>query len=534
MVIMVRTKTVSSFPIRGLILCVAILVMALSISASFTSDMEMLAMNMAKSLGLTPHQSISMTVLPEDKAYMLPLSPVYNELKKYLQAYTHTITFNTFRGRDNAVIREMVLSGSYEYKPFGFHEKSVDSLILYGTCFLDDADKDRMCLTLTVIDIRANRLFQSNEVVLNKHECPASIARGLFAAIADKQVFRETVFKGRIITELDRLFNSAHNNLLAYPAQYRFEKKHPYALQWQVDLLKETLSLKYGITLNKESVNTIRIEPTGAVVFTRENNERGLDRIIDGEPLLPVQFLEEYDSLYYLYSTMNQPVSHAAFEAKPWKTGGEKSVHDQIYTVFHSYYPQLFTTGNFPALDRIFVDKGHPSILVGSKLVSDPATGKEVVAYSWHSKQSWLAALKRAHQERNRTFNVDTYVLGIFSDNLDPNRYWAIVVQKWRTKDLYGNCVYADDGFLIVNFDFDTHHKLKEFAIHYRLWFYNYQYHDREAGISRYDKLVYDLDRYFVNGLGGIDSTLKKGMRDFLIRKIRTISSQIKEKSDRS
>lgn len=502
--------------------------------ASFKSDMGALALNMAKSLRLTPQSAVNITVLPDDKSYSLPMTPLYKELQVYLAPYAREIRFNTFRGRENAIIKEMVLSGSLEYKPFGFHEKSVDSLILYGTCYLVEDNIEQISFDLTVIDIRANRLFQSNEVILDKYDCSRAIAREMFGTIRDKQVFRETLFRGRTIAELDKLFNSRHNNLLAYPAEYRFEKRHPYALQWQVDLLKETLSLKYGITFNNESLNSIVVQPTGVVVFRRNRSERFIDRIIDGEPLLPVKFLEEYDSLYYLYTAMNTPAPRAVFEKKPWETYNEKTIRDQIYKVFNTYYPELFSTFNYSLLNDIYVDKKHPSILVGSKLISDPASGKELVNYSWHSKESWLAGLKRAHRERNRTFDVDTYVMGIFSDNLDPHRYWAIVAQKWQTKDRYGNCVYSDDGFLIVNFDFDANLYLKEFAIHYRLWFYNYQYDDTEAGITRYDKLVYDVDRHFVNGFKGIDSTLKKGMRDFLIKKIRIISTHLEEKEDSS
>ncbi len=516
------------------ILWVVIGITAVSISGSFKSDMDLLAMNMAKSLKFTPQKVVCITVIPDDKSYMLPMMPVYKELQKHLESFAKEVRFNSFRGRESTIIKEMVLSGSLEYKPFGFHEKSVDSLILYGTCYLVEDNPEQINFDITVIDIRANRLFQSSEITLNKVDCPKTIARGIFNTFRDKQVFQEIAFKGKIIAELDKLFNCANNNLLAYPAKYRFEKKNPYAIQWQVDMLKETLSLKYGITFNNECDNTIIVQPTGVVVFARNNIERQIDRVIDGEPLLPVQFLEEYDSLYYLYSAMNTPVQKAVFETKPWETSGEKSIRDQIYKIFNTYYPKLFSTFNYSLLNDIYVDTKHPSILVGTKLVSDPGSGRELINYSWHSKQGWLAGLRKAHQERNRSFDVDTYVMGIFNDNLDPHRYWAIVAQKWQTKDMYGNCVYSDDGFLIVNFDFDADRQLKEFAIYYRLWFYNYQYDNIETGVTRYDKLQYDINSHFVNGLNGIDSTLKEGMRDFLIRKIRVISSHIKEKKGSS
>lgn len=103
---------------------------------------------------------------------------------------------------------------------------------------------------------------------------------------------------------------------------------------------------------------------------------------------------------------------------------------------------------------------------------------------------------------------------------------WAVVKQKWQTKDQAGHVVYQDDGFLLVNFDFDADDKLKDFKIYYRLWFYDYQYDDLELGIKRHEKLVRDIKKYFIDskGISGIDSTLKKGIMDFLINKVETVN----------
>lgn len=513
------------------ILYTAILVSVLTIFtayASFKADMEMLAMNMAESLKLTRQISVRFTTVSEDKAYMLSLLPIYKALQKQLKPYVKDIRMNTFRGEEQTTIRSMILSGSAEYAPIGIYEQQVDSLILFGTYYLLEGNLKQVNFALTVINNRSENLFQSNEYAISKTDCPPAIIREVFVKIRDKHAFGRIAYKGKLIIELNNLFNSANNNLLAYPAEYRFEKRHPYAIQWQVDMLKEILSLKYGIFFNSDSKNSIIVEPTGMLVFIRNGKERQIDRVIDGEPLLPVQFLEEFDSLHYIYSSMHTSAPYITMEAKPYVTAGEKTIRDRIYETFHTYYPQLFTSFNYDLLNKIYIDKGHPSILVGTKLVSDPRTGKEIINYSWHSKQSWLAGLKKARAERNRTFDVDTYVMGIFNDNLDPYRYWAIIAQKWKTKDLYGNVVYNDDGFLIVNFDFDANLQLKGFAIHYRLWFYNYQYDNCELGITRYEKLIKDLNRHFVNGLHGIDSTLKQAMRDFLIEKIRSISMNIK------
>jgi hypothetical protein len=116
--------------------------------------------------------------------------------------------------------------------------------------------------------------------------------------------------------------------------------------------------------------------------------------------------------------------------------------------------------------------------------------------------------------------------MGLFNDNLDQHRYWAIVKQKWQTFDLSGHVVYKDEGFLFVNFDFDENMGLKDFKIHYRLWFNDYKYDDVEMKIRRYQKLENDIKANFESGLSGIDSTLKKGMREFLIQKVKQKNSR--------
>ena len=183
----------------------------------------------------------------------------------------------------------------------------------------------------------------------------------------------------------------------------------------------------------------------------------------------------------------------------------------------------MFSSFNYEMLKKVFQDPGHSSILVGRILSIDPTLGREKVDYNWYRSGSWLGELKKAVEERKRTFDVTTSVMGIFNDNLLPFRFWAIVKQKWVTKDKNGARVYSDDGFLFVNFDFEVDEivRLKDFKVYYRLWFYNYKYDDIELNIGRNEKLVSDINRYFLNGLGGIEKTLKYGMRDFLVKKIR-------------
>lgn len=526
---MPRTKKNKTLPISKL-LCITFWI-ALPLSASFNSDMELIAMNMAKALRLSPQKSINITTIPEDKSYMLSIIPIFKAIKKHLAAYVNEVRLHSFRGEENAIIRSMILSGSSEYAPLMVDECRVDSLILTGSYYLINGPLDKVNFVVNVINLQSENLFQSNEYTISKADCPPAIKREVFGKLHNREAFAEIEYRGRVIKKLDNLFNSTNNNLLAYPAEYHFEKRHTYAIQWQVDILKEVLSLKYAISFNRSGKNSIILEPTGALVFIREGNERQVDNAVDGEPLLPAEFLEEFDSLYYLHSSPNTGVSQTRVEKKQYTTEREKTIRNRIYETFNTYYPKLFTPLNYEMLDKIFVEKSHPSILVGTKLSSNPRVGREVVKYKWHSKKSWLAGLLKAHLQRNRSFEVNTEVMGVFSDNLDPHRYWAIILQKWMTKDRYGKVVYQDDGFLIVNFDFKADMTLKDFKVHYRLWFYNYQYDDIELGIARYEKLIYDINQHFVSGLGGIDTELKNAMRDFIIDKIRSVNSSYVNKT---
>jgi hypothetical protein len=116
---------------------------------------------------------------------------------------------------------------------------------------------------------------------------------------------------------------------------------------------------------------------------------------------------------------------------------------------------------------------------------------------------------------------VHTAPIGIFADNLDPHRFWAVVLQRWQTLDRFGMAVYEDQGFLLVNFDFDDNAAVREFRIHCRLWFYDYRYDDAETGVRRHEKLANDINRYFVQGVDGIDDALKGAMRDLLIATVK-------------
>ena len=496
-------------------------------SASFSTDLDTLALRMATTLKLSPERPLQITTINIDKNYMLPLDPILLKLKEKLAPYAKEVVFNPFRGEENSTIRSIVLSGGAEYAPISMDEKKIDSLLLTGYYNLFSSDSSSVNFHIKIINTAARVIFESEEYTITKQDCPAALKREVFDRISNSEKFKEMEYRGKIIKEFDDLFhNTANNNLLAYPAEYRFENKNPYALDWQVEWMRDILTRRYGITMVEGSPNTITIEQSGSAFFSRDGKRYSRAKLIDGEPLLPDSFPEEYNS-YHFINTSNAAVEEPIVESKKCTTRDEKAIRDKIYETFSTYYPALFNNFNYQKIDEVFIDQGHPSILSGTKGKINPATGKEEIKYVWQTKKEWLKNLKEAVDVRNRRFYVKTSVMGLFNDNLDQNRYWAIVKQKWQTKDQSGHVVYEDDGFLLVNFDFAADNTLKDFKIYYRLWFYDYQYDDLETNTKRHEKLTRDIKQYFVDGKGisGIDSSLKKGMMEFLIEKVKTHNS---------
>jgi hypothetical protein len=494
-------------------------VLSFQARADFTGDMQAIAREMAQALSLSPDRELSITALREDCGYMVSMEPLMRPLREALGPFVKAVQFHPFRSEEDALIRTLILTGGDAYAPVGLGQRRIDSLILVGFFYLFENQSDRVNYSFKVISLSGETRYESGEYTLNRSDCPPGLVRILFDPLQNPESAGELRYRGRLIGKLDDLFNSANSNLLLYPALYRFENRHPYALAWQVEAVKSLLSLKYGIAYSDTAAGRISIEPNGTLVFARSGQRRQIDRAVDGEPLLPDSFPEGYDSLKYLYGSVRGEDSSLKVESKSYTTAQEKAIRDRIHQTFAQAYPRLFDPFDRERLSRLFVDKGHPSILVGRKGAELP--GRESISYAWLSPQAWLDALDAAAQQRGRRFAVKASVMAIFADNLDPHRYWAVVLQRWRTLDGLGNTVYADEGFLLVNFDFDGQAVLKEFRIHYRLWFNQYQYDDPERGLCRGDKLINDIDTYFVKGVHGIDASLKYAMRDFLRDKIK-------------
>jgi hypothetical protein len=288
-----------------------------------------------------------------------------------------------------------------------------------------------------------------------------------------------------------------------------------------VTALKDVLTLKYGICFKPDTENKIVINADGTLIFIRDGKEWPLQKVVDGEPLYGNDFSSQCSTYKYMSLSSGSSGKVKKVEERKYTTPGEIKVRDKIFETFNNYYPALFNPFNYDKLNDIFVDNKEPSILVGIVKKSDPSTGEEIVDYRWQTKQAWLDHLKKLTDADHRSFEIKTSIMKVFNDDLDPNRYWAIVRQNWKTLDAFGKTVYQDDGFLFVNFDFKADRVLKDFKIYYRLWFYEYQYDDLEKGLKRQGKLRIDITNHFENGIKSISDTLKRAMCDFLIGQIR-------------
>jgi len=496
-----------------------------SLMASFEEDIKNIADEIAQKLNLSPEKPLFITTINEDRSYMLPMEPVFKQLKKNLSAHASDVRFRCPQGSEFGILVDIIRNGT----SMRLEEMAIDSLILTGSYFLMNQSFDKINCILKIQDIRAVNIYECDEFTITEQDCPPAFKRNIFSKLVDKESYGEIEYKGYIVDKLEKLFNTGDNNLLTSPAVYTFVNRHPYAIKYQINALKEILNLKYGISFNQKSENEIIVNADGTMIFVRDSKERPLQKIVDGEPLFGNDFSSQNNSYeYQTESTTAEGVKKKKWEEKDFSTEGEINIRDRIFETFNGYYPALFTPFNYDKLNDIFADKEDSSILVGIVKSSDPTTGKEPVTYSWQTKQQWLDHLKKLHDVDNRTFEVKTDVMKVFNDDLDKNRYWAIVRQNWKTLDGFGKTVYNDDGFLFVNFDFTADRVLKDFKIYYRLWFYEYQYDDLELGIKRYEKLENDINTHFKDRIKAVSNNLKCEMRDYLVGQIRKAGTGLK------
>ena len=265
---------------------------ALVLFATFDEDIANIAEEIAENLKLSTDKPLFVTTLSEDKQYMLPLEPVFNKLKTSLKPYVSDIRFKNPQGSEVATLATIIR----DVAPLRIEEMTVDSLILTGSYFLMDQSLDRVNCILKS-GHTGSEIIPKRRIYHTRQHCPPAIKEPFQTS---KQSLTANWYKGYVIDKLERLFNAGDNDLLLPPAVYSFVNRHPYAIQYQVNALKEILTLKYGVSFSQDSNNKIVIPADGSLIFIRDGKERPLQKIIDGEPLYsmifqPVQLLFLYE-----------------------------------------------------------------------------------------------------------------------------------------------------------------------------------------------------------------------------------------------
>lgn len=368
----------------------AIIISTVTIHASFEQEISKIAKEISEELKLSPDRPLYITCVPDNDSYMLPMGPVYNELKKKLRPHVSEIRFRSPMGNEMITLINIIRGGT----PLALEDIPIDSLILTGGYFLMNKDLDRVNCVLKIQDIYTTNIYQSSEFTIFANDCPPELNRKLFNTLVNKEAYGEIEYKRCLIEKLEILFNTTDNDLLIPPACYVFVNKNNYAIPYQLNAFKEILNLKYGISYFPESKDSIIVKADGTVSFIKNGKERQLQKVIDGEPLYP-NFPSRCDSYEYSDTTSKGNGSVKKMETRKISTEAEFKVRDKIFEMFTCYYPKLFNPFNYEKLDKIFADRNEPSILTGIVIPPDPSTGKEIVIYRWVTKDEWLGDLKK-------------------------------------------------------------------------------------------------------------------------------------------
>lgn len=492
-----------------------------NLKSELETNIATIAKDMSEELSLK--KNISFLVMQKDNNYLINVESLYDILQKELKKDHRKVKFNPFNPKEKSIIRSIISKQNDGYAQLNLSDIKLDSMILNIDIFI--ANDKSISAIIKVINHTAELLYKSSEFSIKLKDAGIGLKRELFNKLDNKLEFEQILYKGKVLKKMEELF--ATDNLGIYSvAEYEFGNNWSYAIKWQVSAIKEILSLKYGFIFQNGSHNKIIISKDGSIIFNVNGKEKNISAMVDVDPLIDDDFPEEQDQYHYLYKKK--------VITKKFKTNREQGIQKYIINIIQDSLSLAYNNFDTKFLNRIFTSsKNDKNIILKGKIVeSNSRTGKERVAYKWVTKKEYIDNLKKLYN-RGYTFDVTLTMIGVFKDTKNPNRYWAIVKQGWKTKNGL-NTVYKDDGFLFINFDFlsgsasDSDIIAKKFEIRYRLWFYNYKYDIKELGINRYDKLKNDIDHIFLKGMSGIDYRLKNNMMDFLIDKAKNNQNIIK------
>lgn len=509
---------------KKLLLLITIL---FTVHAGFQDDMANIAQNMANTSlpGLTStslsslNKPLTITTIEFDDNYDISMKPIWDALMPKLNAYAKKVNFAPHHGAVSSIARSMQSSAK--------ESAIMDSLALGGHWIIEPDDPQTVYFQISLYNKKGNILFTSQEYAISKSNAPAALKRDLFKKIGNEDYLEEIIYKGDLIEKLDNLFNtSSSHSFLTSPATFSFVNNSTYGLEWQTEIIKGVLSRRYGIKYANVK-DRILIQANNTFKITRLGKSMTIPNICDGTPLFPMPEDSIKDTAYITMDNKYTPIEIP-------QEGFMRKVNSRIETLFNEEFPCYFEPFNMANLKKLFTLSGEKTILVGSidKKQSNPVTGKEVVRYSWRTASDWLNGLQAIATQKKYRFKLKTKLMSIIQDNSDPYRYWAVVRQEWRTESRGGKLQYEDNGFLVVNLNFNEDASLKNFKIEYRLWFYEYEYDHRQDGVvitSRGQKLANDLDREFRKGFkGGINKEVQEKISTYIVDQMDVVRGSIR------
>jgi len=415
--------------------------------------------------------------ISDDGRYGLDLTPLFESLNHAITHRDSSILFSTINRN------ELQLTGSYLFDPIS------RSLAVKLFLFNDD----ELLFQSGSIDIyhaietaipHSDRLFDRgfNEEKL----CVQGVISDRINSVIRSGTLPDILLKARSFRVVGRSGNAT--------------------LSWDEIVFVQWLENQFGTTLSSTAQAKMIFTNDGSVTFRLGSQQQTVRAVLPaGDPAI------ENASSRDGYLTAVEQSNRFRYERVQPELPIENKIMDTISTFFGETYPALFTRFSSQQLLSLFPQQNERSVLAGAVISATE------VRYQWLTPQNWVNRLEQLHRS-GRQFNVQCEVREIIQDPHSPYRFWAVVDQKWRTRNSNGEELYSDRGFLLVNFDFGTNGSLQNVALHYRLWFYNYPFQiANDTHFSRQSAITRDVTMGLSN-VHGVDSSLKEQVKESLLR----------------
>ncbi len=450
------------------------LLLVLSISISFGSLATSLVPTVENLLPIINRYGGVVHTITDDGRYGLDLTPLFEALEHAVQHRAEDIVFSTIHRNS------LLLTGEYYFDPV--------LRTLEITLFLFNGD---------------DLLFESRKIDIT--ECiPEAIPN--YKTLFDNGFREEQLcIKGVISDRINRVIrNGTLPDILLTTRSFKVvSKSGGPQLHWDERVLVQLLENQFGIMISPNVSGEITFRNDGSVLFTLGSKQQLLTDILPSVVRHP-------EAVRDGYLTAIENNDHYIYERVDSELPVEEEILSTIQLFFNEQYPSYFSHFSPADLRALFPKQNENSILTGTVL-SDTE-----VRYNWRTPRDWVSRLGQLYNS-GRRFDVTCTVREIIQDPHSQFRFWAVVDQKWVTRDGAGIELYQDDGFLLVNFDFTSRGELHNMAFHYRLWFYNYPYKlNGDIALTRENAILRDISDG-LRSVHGMDISLKEQIKRSLL-----------------